>query len=62
MSTELAGRVAVVTGADRGSGRSIALALAEQGVHVAANFRTRQADADEVRLQIEVLGGCYELI
>ena len=34
--SELAGRVAVVTGAAHGQGRAAALALAREGVHVAA--------------------------
>ena len=56
MSTDLTGKVALVTGGDRGIGRAIALALAENGVHVAVNFRTRQNEAEEVRSQIEALG------
>jgi SDR family mycofactocin-dependent oxidoreductase len=36
MPSELAGRVALITGAAHGQGRATALALARQGVHVAA--------------------------
>jgi 3-oxoacyl-[acyl-carrier protein] reductase len=44
----LAGQIALVTGASRGLGRSIAVALAEAGADVAVNFRERVSEAHEV--------------
>lgn len=56
MSSDLTGRVALITGANRGIGRAIALAFAEAGIDVAVNFRTRQREAEEVQSQIRALG------
>jgi 3-oxoacyl-[acyl-carrier protein] reductase len=49
-------RIALVTGSSRGIGRSIALALANAGCHVAVNCREQAAAAEEVRAAIEKLG------
>jgi 3-oxoacyl-[acyl-carrier protein] reductase len=57
MSRELEGRVALVTGAARNIGRSIALALAGEGAAVIVNARSAQADAEKVAGEIVAAGG-----
>jgi len=53
---DLAGRVALVTGASRGLGRAMALAFARQGADVVVNYRESSAAADEVVSEITALG------
>jgi 3-oxoacyl-[acyl-carrier protein] reductase len=52
----LDGRVAVVTGASRGFGRSIALAFGEAGADVVVNYHASAAAAAEVAAALEKLG------
>ncbi len=54
---ELAGKVAVVTGAGRNIGRAIALALADAGAAVVVNVRSNKAEADKVVGEIAAAGG-----
>src|SRR6516164_6230672 len=57
MTNELAGKVAIVTGAGRNIGRAIALALADAGASVVVNGRTRRDEVETVAREIESAGG-----
>lgn len=52
----LSGKVALVTGAAKRIGRSVALRLASEGADVIVNYRVSKAEAEEVVAQISVLG------
>ena len=48
MSQSLQGKIAIVTGASRGIGRSIALHLASKGAAVVVNYASNASAATEV--------------
>lgn len=54
--TTLSGRVALVTGASRGIGKAIAIALAETGADVAVNYRAQAEAAEAVCQTIRAAG------
>ena len=56
MSEALSGKIALVTGAARGIGRSIALKLAGAGCDVAVNYRGGSHDAEALVAEIVALG------
>ena len=55
--SKLAGKVAVVTGASKGIGASIAEALAAEGASVVVNYASSKTGADAVAARIQANGG-----
>jgi len=54
---DLKKKTVLVTGASRGIGKSIALALASQGSHVVFNYRGDEAKAIELKEELQKAGG-----
>jgi acetoacetyl-CoA reductase len=52
----LAGKIAIVTGASRGIGRAIAMALAKEGAAIAVNYRESKSEAQRVVEELNALG------
>lgn len=57
MKVDLAGKVALVTGASRGIGKAIALAFGGTGAAVVVNYRDNRAQAEETAGEIKAKGG-----
>lgn len=58
----LQGKTALVTGASRGIGRAIALALAEAGAHILVHYGRSTQDAESLVASIRSKGECAETI
>src|SRR5579872_4808270 len=54
---ELEGKIALVTGASRGIGRAIAVALGSQGARVVVNFTANEGAANETAAAVTAAGG-----
>lgn len=58
----LSEKIAIVTGASRGIGRELAIAMAAEGAVVIVNYNGSVAKAEEVVSQIEAAGGKAEAV
>jgi len=58
----LRGRIALVTGAQQGIGRGIALAFAREGADVAVNYLDDRAAAEKVMQEVRAAGGRAVLV
>lgn len=58
----LSGKIALVTGASRGIGKAIAMALAENGAYVIVNYRGSREKAEETVNEIRNAGGKAECL
>lgn len=56
MPEPLLGQVALVTGASRGIGRAVAIALAEAGANIAIGYRSRLEEAEHVLREVNAHG------
>jgi NAD(P)-dependent dehydrogenase (short-subunit alcohol dehydrogenase family) len=53
---QLEGKVAVITGADSGIGRAVAIAYAREGADVLISYLSEDSDAEDVRRLVEAAG------
>lgn len=54
---KLEGKIALITGADSGIGRAVAIAFAMEGANIAILYNVNDADAEETRRLVEAKGG-----
>jgi 3-oxoacyl-[acyl-carrier protein] reductase len=60
--SDLAGKLALITGASTGIGAAVAKELARQGAHVALHFNASRGDAEAVAADIRAGGGTVVLV
>lgn len=58
----MSNKIAIITGASRGLGKSAALHLAVQGVDIIGTYHSNVAEAQNVLAQIEALGGRAKML
>jgi 3-oxoacyl-[acyl-carrier protein] reductase len=61
-TSKLRGRVALVTGGNRGIGRAVVLALAGAGAGVAINYRVRDAEAEATASEVRAIGTACTIV
>lgn len=61
-AAKLEGKVALITGADSGIGRAVAIAFAMEGADVAVLYNENDGDAEDTRAMVEAKGGRCLLI
>jgi len=54
--SRLSGKVAIITGADSGIGRAVAISFAKEGADIAALYLSEHKDAEETKRQVEQEG------
>ncbi|WP_421881409.1 SDR family NAD(P)-dependent oxidoreductase [Pacificispira sp.] len=55
-------KIALITGGNRGLGRSTALHLARKGIHIVLTYRSNEAEAQEVQAEILKLGASAAIL
>ena len=61
-AAKLEGKVALITGAESGIGRAVAIAFAMEGANVAVLYNENDGDAEQTRAMVEAKGGRCLLI
>jgi 3-oxoacyl-[acyl-carrier protein] reductase len=59
---DLTGKVALVTGASRGVGATVAQLLAQRGADIVINYRSKASRAEEIATTIRAMGRCAVLV